>query len=35
MSMEKFFVADSYKNAQIIGEPFENEKGKMVVKIHV
>lgn len=33
MSMEKFFVADSYKNAQIIGEPFENEKGKMVVKI--
>ena len=33
MSMEKFFVADSYKNAQIISEPFENEKGKMVVKI--
>lgn len=33
MNMEKFFVADSYKNAQIIGEPFENEKGKMVVKI--
>ena len=31
--MEKFFVADSYKNAQIIGEPFENEKGKMVIKI--
>lgn len=33
MSMERFFVADSYKDAQIIGEPFENEKGKMVVKI--
>ena len=33
MSMEKFFAADSYKNAQIISEPFENEKGKMVVKI--
>lgn len=31
--MGKFFVADSYKDAQIIGEPFENEKGKMVVKI--
>ena len=30
MSMEKFFVADSYKNTQIISEPFENEKGKMV-----
>lgn len=28
MSMEKFFVADSYKNAQIISEPFENEKVK-------
>lgn len=31
--MDKFFVADSYKNAEIISEPFENEKGKMVVNI--
>lgn len=29
--MEKFFVADSYKDMQITSEPFENEKGKMVV----
>lgn len=28
-----YFVADSYKDAQWIGEPYENEKGKMVVKI--
>ena len=33
--MEKFFVADSYKNMKVIGEPFENEKGKMCVKIKV
>lgn len=31
--MEKFFVADSYKNMEVIGEPFENEKGKMVIKV--
>ena len=29
----EYFVADSYKDAQWIGEPFENSKGKMVVKI--
>ena len=29
----KYFVAKSYENAEWIGEPFENEKGKMVVKI--
>ena len=33
MSMEKIFVADSYKNMQIVSEPFENEKGKKVVKV--
>ena len=31
--MEKFFVADSYKNMKVVSEPFENEKGKMVVKV--
>lgn len=31
--MKDFYVADSYKNAKIIGEPFENEKGKLYVKI--
>lgn len=31
--MEKFYVADSYKNAEIVGEPFENEKGRLYVKI--
>ena len=31
--MEKFFVADSYKNMEVVGEPFENEKGKMVIKV--
>lgn len=31
--MEKFYVADSYKNAEIIGEPFENEKGRLYVRI--
>lgn len=31
--MDKFFVADSYKNMEIVSEPFENEKGKMVVKV--
>lgn len=33
MNMEKFFVADSYKNMEVVSEPFENEKGKMVVKV--
>lgn len=33
MSMEKFFVADSYKNMEIFGEPFENEKGRLYVKV--
>ena len=28
MSMEKIFVADSYKDMQIVSEPFENEKGQ-------
>ena len=28
-----YFVADSYKDAQWLGEPYENEKGKMVVKV--
>lgn len=31
--MEKIFLADSYKDAEIISEPFENAKGKMYVKI--
>ena len=31
--MKKFFIADSYKNMTIVSEPFENEKGKMVVKV--
>lgn len=31
--MEKFFVADSYKNMKIVGEPFLNDKGKMVIKV--
>ena len=33
MSMEKFFVADSYKDMEILGEPFENEKGRLYVKV--
>lgn len=33
MSMEKIFVADSYKDMQIISEPFENEKGRLFVKV--
>ena len=33
MGMEKFFVADSYKNMEILGEPFENEKGRLYVKV--
>lgn len=31
--MNNWFVADSYKNMEICGEPFENDKGKMVVKV--
>ena len=31
--MEKIFVADSYKNGEILGEPYQNIKGKMVVKV--
>ena len=31
--MDKIFVADSYKGMEIIGEPFENEKGRLYVKI--
>lgn len=31
--MEKIFVADSYKNGEIISEPYQNSKGKMVVKV--
>ena len=33
MSMEKFFVADSYKDMKVLGEPFENEKGRLYVKV--
>lgn len=31
--MEKIFVADSYANGEILGEPYENTKGKMVVRV--
>ena len=31
--MEKFFVADSYKDMEVIGEPFDNAKGRKVVKV--
>ena len=33
MSMEKFFVADSYKDMEVLGEPFEDEKGRLYVKV--
>lgn len=33
MSMEKIFVADSYRDMQIVSEPFENEKGRLFVKV--
>lgn len=33
--MEKIFVADSYKNGEILGEPYQNFKGKMVVKVRM
>ena len=31
--MNKYLVADSYKNMEQVGEPFENEKGKKVIKV--
>lgn len=31
--MEKIFVADSYKNMEQIGEPFDNEKGKKYIHV--
>ena len=31
--MEKFFVADSYKDAEIMGEPYLNDKGRLYVNI--
>lgn len=33
MSMEKIFVADSYKDMEVLGEPFKNEKGRLYVKV--
>ena len=33
MSMEKCFVADSYKDMEVISEPFKNEKGRLYVKV--
>lgn len=33
MNMENFFVADSYKNMNVIKGPYENTKGKMVVDV--
>ena len=31
--MEKFFVADSYKDMEQIGEAFANDKGKMYIRV--
>lgn len=31
--MAKWYVADSYKNFEQLGEPFENEKGKLYIKV--
>lgn len=31
--MDKFFLADSYKDMIVVSEPFENAKGKMVVNV--
>lgn len=31
--MEKWYVADSYKGMEIISEPYENDKGKKVIKV--
>lgn len=33
--MEKIFVADSYKEATLIGNPFTNEKGKQYIKAKI
>ena len=33
--MEKIFVADSYANGEILGEPYQNLKGKMVVRVRM
>ena len=31
--MSKWYVADSYKDMEQIGDAFENEKGKMYIKV--
>ena len=31
--MEKIFVADSYKDMEIIGEPFKNENGRLYIRV--
>lgn len=31
--MEKWYVADSYKNMEQVSEPFVNDKGKMYIKV--
>jgi hypothetical protein len=31
--MNKYFVADTYKGLEWVGEPYENEKGKLYVKV--
>lgn len=31
----EYYVANSYKDAEWLGEPFENAKGKMVVKVRM
>ena len=33
LEMDKYFVADSYKDAKFIGAPFKDLKGKMKIKI--
>lgn len=33
--MEKIYLAKSYENAEIVSEPFDNDKGKKVVKIRM
>ena len=33
LEMDKYFVADSYKDAKFIGAPFKDSKGKMKIKI--
>lgn len=32
---EKIYLAETYSNAKIIGEPYTNSKGKQYVKIHM